>query len=116
MTKSLKAALLSTFIYPGSGQLYLKRYPMAIVFMSIATIAGYFIISSITKQAFQIVERIQSGEISPDITTIMSLVTEQANTGDSQLSNATIIIVLVWVVSIVHAYLIGRVQEKQTNS
>lgn len=112
MTKSLKAVLLSAFVYPGAGQIFLKRYPIGIAFISIVTVGLYFVVSNILTRVSQVLEQIQSGQVPPDIASILVLVTQQSNTDSSQIVNtASTAIVATWFVSIIHAYLNGKLQE-----
>lgn len=109
MTKSLKAVLLSTFVFPGAGQIFLKRYPIGIAFISIATIGLYFVVSNMLNSISQILEQIQSGQIAPDIASILVVITQQSNANSNTASTA---IVATWFISIIHAYVIG---QQQTN-
>lgn len=103
MTKSTKAILLSTFIYPGAGQIFLKRYISGIIFIAIFTIGLYFIVANAFKIALQIVDQIQSGAAQPDFMTLLSLVSQH----DTQLlNNAFIVMMVAWLLSMVHIYVL----------
>ncbi len=111
MTKTTKAILLSAVAYPGAGQIFLKRYPIGIVFIVISTIGLYFILQNIFKITFQIIDRIKSGETPPDFSSLLSLLSQH----DTQLLNsAFIIMIITWVASIIHVYFIGNKTNDQS--
>jgi hypothetical protein len=112
MTKSTKAILLSAFVYPGAGQVFLKRYISGIIFIGISTIGLYFIVANAVKIALQIVDQIRSGNAPPDFITLLNLVSQH----DTQLlNNAFILIMVTWLISIIHAYLLGKHQQVHLN-
>lgn len=112
MKKSLKAALLSAFIFPGAGQLYLKRHLMAAIFIIVAGVSLFFMITSILDITSVIVAKIQTGEVSADMTSLLALVTEQTKVEGSLLNQSTTAIALTWIISILHAFVIGKSIEK----
>ena len=109
MTKSTKALLLSAFVYPGVGQLLLKRYYLGTGFIVVTTIGLYFILANTFKIANQIIERVQSGEQAPDFSTLLSLISQHDS---NQLNNAFTVMVIAWLASLIHIYLIGKITSK----
>lgn len=113
MKKSTKAVLLSAFVFPGVGHLYLKQFVIGIVLAGGSISALYFIISSAVSKALEIAEKIQSEGVPLDVDAIASLVSEQSHGAESSsLSIATIALIAFWVIGIVHSYRLGRVVEK----
>lgn len=113
MKKSTKAALLSAFVIPGSGHLYLKKYipGMALAGASLASI--YYIMSKSIESALQLVDRIQSGHGQPDIAAIIDLASKQPAASEAHLLNlATTVFVLCWLIGTIDAYRAGLTQEK----
>jgi hypothetical protein len=111
MTKLTKAILLSALIYPGAGQIFLKRYHTGVVFITISTIGLFFVLKNTFKIAFDIIEKVQNGGEKPDLSSLLSLVSQH----DTQLLNNVITIMIVtWLVSIIHAYFIGKSTRKHT--
>ncbi len=105
MMKSTKAILLSAFVYPGAGQLFLKRSTSGIIFITISTIGLYFILSNIFKITFQVIDDIKNGGAQPDFTTLLSLISQH----DTQLLNtAMTVMIITWLASIIHLYLMGK--------
>lgn len=115
MKKPLKAALFSAFIFPGAGQLLLKRYLSAVYFSCFAGIGLYLLFSDLLSRAQEIVAKIQSGEVAADLASITSLVHQQwANTMES-LSPALMILLITWLVSVIEAYRVGRKLEPENS-
>ncbi len=109
MTKSMKAALLSAFVFPGVGHVFLKKYISAAVLAGIAFGGLYFLITKAVERALQITEKIQSGEIQLDITGISELVSNQSTGTEAQLQNiAAAVLVITWLIGILDAYRVGR--------
>lgn len=111
MKKAIKAALLSALVFPGAGHLLLKSYISASLFAATTLTAAYLLIAKTIENALQIVNKIQSGEVAPDITAITQSLTQQTTQDDLLLTNITTsILVVTWVIAIVDAYRIGRRQ------
>ena len=65
------------------------------------------------ESALEIAEKIQSGEVQLDASTITELVSEQTTGTESQLINvATLAIIICWVVGIIDSYRVARVRDK----
>ena len=88
MKKSVKAALLSAFVYPGMGHFYLKKHAMFAVFACAFSVPLYFIISEIMAKAENIVEQINNGEIPLDIAAISQSLSSSAVGVDAQVTQA----------------------------
>lgn len=105
----MKAALLSAFVFPGVGHVYLKRYIPGGLLAGTAFIALYFLISEMVERALQIVDKIQNGEIQPDVAVITELVSKQPMGNEAQLmSIATAVLIIAWLIGIVDSYRAGR--------
>ncbi|PLX97546.1 MAG: hypothetical protein C0622_12785 [Desulfuromonas sp.] len=109
MSKSVKAVLLSALVFPGAGHLFLKKYIAGILLICSSLLTLSFFIGMAVERATQIAEKILSGEIQPDVATLMDMVTDQASGSDPRLMNiALILFIFFWVVGIVDSYLIAR--------
>lgn len=107
----MKSALLSAFVFPGVGHVYLKRYIAGALLAATASISLYFIVSTAVERALQIADKIQSGEIQPDIAVITELVAKQAPGTEAQsVTIATAVLIIAWLIGIVDAYRVGRLQ------
>jgi hypothetical protein len=112
MKKSTKAVLLSAFVFPGAGHVYLKRYFFGAVLSGAALAAFYVFVSGAVEQALQITAMIERGELQPDVTAIADLVSQQPMGAEAQLINiATAVFIVTWLIGIVDCYRVGRLQE-----
>jgi len=113
MKRSTKAVLLSAFVFPGVGHLYLRQFVIGIVLSGGSAGAVYYVVSSAVSKALEIAETIQSEGVPLDIDAIVSLVSEQSRGAESvSLSIATIALIAFWVIGIVDLYRMGRVVGK----
>lgn len=114
MKKSTKAVLLSALIFPGVGHFFLKRIISGVVLAGAAVVALYVLVSNVIGKALDIADKIQRGEVQPDIAVITELVSKQS-TGDDALliSVATAMLIISWLVAVIDSYRIGRLQERR---
>lgn len=113
MKKSTKAALLSAFVFPGVGHIYLRKYAAGVLLAGASFAAIYYLITKAVERAFEISEKIQSGDVQLDVEAIAELVFQQSSGTDAQILNiATIILVIFWLIGIFDSYRAGRVGEK----
>ncbi len=113
MKKSLKAALFSALVFPGSGHFLLKKHLQGAVLAGITILCVWVLASTALEMAQDISLKIQSGEIPLDVTRIMDEVSKQASAGDAQAANITTYLLLIcWLVGIVDSYRLGRLQDK----
>ena len=113
MKNSMKAALLSAFIFPGLGHIYLKRYISGVALVG-ASLAGiYYVVSKAVERSLLIVGTIQSGNVPLDVTAITELISKQSTGTEAQLLNiSTTAIFIFWIIGIIDSYRIGRGQDK----
>jgi len=112
MKKPMKAALLSAFVFPGIGHFVLKKYISGAVLAATAIAALYFLTTKTLEKALQISEKIQSGEIPLNATTITELASRQATGLEAQQLNfAAMALLISWLVGIVDSYRAGRAQD-----
>ena len=117
MKKSTKAALLSALVFPGVGNFYLKRHISGAVIAGAALMALYALISNTVVRALEIVDKLQLGEIQPDMAVITALLSKQpAGTEALLIDFATIVLLLSWVIGIVDAYRLGRQKDGGTET
>ncbi len=111
MKKPLKAALFSALIFPGSGQLLLKKYYSAAFYGFFAAIGLYLLFSDLLSRAQEIVDKVQRGEVAADLASISALVHQQSASTIESLSPALTMLLITWLVSVVEAYRVGRKAE-----
>ena len=113
MKISTKAAILSAIVFPGAGHIYLKKYLSGTVFTLLSLTAIVYLISSAIEKALQIVEKIQNGQLSPDILSITELLSKQATGTDTiRLNMATTAIFICWVTAIIDSYRAASLRDK----
>ena len=114
MKKSTKAALLSALIFPGSGHIYLKKYMAGALLAGVSFAAIYYLISNAVEKAFKIIEKVQHGDVQPDINEIAKLVSQQSTGADIQLMNiAATALFICWLIGIIDSYRVGYVLDKK---
>jgi TM2 domain-containing membrane protein YozV len=109
MKKAIKAALLSAFVFPGSGQMYLRKYLRGLSMM-IFVLAGLGImIGMATMNALEGLEKMQSAGGIADMNAIANLaVASSKQHGTSYDSLILILIGCCWVFSVIDAYRTGK--------
>jgi hypothetical protein len=112
MDKSIKAALLSAFVFPGAGHLYLKKYVSAVVLAGAAFVPLYWLVSKTVEMTLAISDKILSGAVPLDVAAITALVSKQVMATEGYLYDVCMaVIVIVWLVAIFDAYRLGRLQS-----
>jgi len=103
MNKAIKAALLSSLVFPGAGQYLLKKYLLASILAAAAFISLCVILVNIVEHSLIIAEQIQQGKIAFDVMAISTLLLDQQSTAStsSNVSIASIVLVLTWIISII---------------
>jgi TM2 domain-containing membrane protein YozV len=114
MKASYKAALLSAFVFPGVGQLYLKKLwrGLAIVLTSCAGL-GYLIWSATVSAMSRIDDIVvnMQGNMK-DLQQLSDLVGSKGSTADPAQDAVFYFVVCIWIFAIVDAYRIGRLRDR----
>jgi len=117
MSKSLKAVLLSAFVFPGIGHFSLKKPVQGVLLSGVAIICLYFLFTTSVEIAQQMSMEIQSGEIPMDTGQISEMVSQRLAGGDGQRLNIPSQVLLIcWLAGIVDSFRIGWSQDKQDKS
>lgn len=115
MSQSLKAALFSAFVFPGSGHFLLKKHVRGALLAGVTILCVGVLLSIALEKAQAISRKIQSGEIPLDISRITDEVSNLvAGSSTQQADIATYILIICWLVGIVDAYRVGRSQDKSS--
>jgi hypothetical protein len=112
MKRSTKAVLLSALVFPGVGHLYLKRWAVGVVLIGVSAYAVYSIVSVTMRIAMDVVQRIESSGLTPDIDTITNLVTQQLSGSEQATNMATIAFAACWLMGVIGSYIHGRAQDQ----
>lgn len=117
MSKSLKAVLLSAFVFPGIGHFSLKKPVQGVLLSGVAIVCLYLLLTTSIDIAQQMSIKIQSGEIPMDVEKISEMVSQQLEGGDGQRVNIPSLILLIcWIAGIVDSFRIGWSQDKSDDS
>lgn len=113
MAKSVKAALFSALVFPGSGHFFLKRHIQGFLLAAVSIVCVYALLSTAVEKAQEISLKIQSGEIPLDLSRITEEVSKQAASNGTELANiSTYLLLICWLVGIIDSYRVGRIQDK----
>jgi len=108
MKNSLKAALLSGFIFPGLGHLVVKQFRTGIILILTTTIGVIVTIAGAVTTALAILEKIEAEDLPITMETITSAVHQaMASSGNVVLNAGLIFLSLCWIVGVVDAYRVG---------
>ena len=115
MKTSIKAALLSALVFPGLGQMYLKRYVRGLIPMVfILTGLGVLIVQA-TVGALQVLDKIQiqlqGGTV--DMNAVSNLAAGSSTHGDPYSSLISLGIAGCWVFSVIDAYRLGKEKDRR---
>jgi uncharacterized membrane protein len=118
MNPPVKALLLSALVFPGCGQLWLRRYRSGGALLLITIGALFIVIRYAVQKATVIANQIIAGEIPLDPQLITQKVSAIVDSPDSQAVNiAGWVIIACWVIGIIDAYRAGRnVEPAEKNS
>lgn len=113
MKRAIKAALMSAFVFPGTGHFYLKKYTMCAIFAFTFSIPLYFIVSEIAAKAEHVVEQIKNGEIPLDIAAISeSLSSSTVGVDTQELNIKMYLLVIIWLIGIIDSFRMGHKKEE----
>lgn len=104
-----KAALISAFIFPGCGHFYLKNKLRGAIFTLFSVGCLYVLISHAVNIANDISDKIISGDIPLDVTSLMAEITLQLDSSAGDSANiASLLLLICWVVAIIDSFILGR--------
>ena len=118
MDRSVKAALLSGLVFPGVGQLFLKRPLRAMIFLTPALAAAIYFGSAVLEPvlaiANEVANDIASGAMAFDLFLILQRV-EQSRIDSDAMNIAALVMILAWGASIIDAWIGGRASAAADN-
>jgi TM2 domain-containing membrane protein YozV len=108
MKTAIKAALLSGVVFPGLGQIYLKRYKRGLVILILVLLGFVIIIRTVIVSALESLKEIQSGGGIADMETISNLARIDSAHSGINLNFILLLVSCCWLFSAVDAYRIGK--------
>jgi hypothetical protein len=109
MHKATKAALISAFIFPGCGHFYLKSKLRGAIFTLFSVGCLYALITYVVNIANDISDRILSGDVPLNISSLMTEISSQLNTSASDSAHiASLLLLSGWGIAIIDTIIVGR--------
>lgn len=113
MKNSSKGALISALVFPGLGQIWLGCYLRGVAFIAATTAASAAVIIKASRQAFDLLNRIEAEGGNVDVYAILQSATATSATRpDAGMTLAAVAVLLCWGMAVVDAYLLGRRKDK----
>jgi TM2 domain-containing membrane protein YozV len=113
MKKSLKGALLSGLIFPGLGQLWLKRFLLGTALVIATCGSAAVVVARAAHEAVRLIEQAESTGATVDMVAIInSAGTLSSAPADSRTNAALLLMVACWIISIVDAYIAGSREDR----
>ncbi len=117
MSNSLKAALLSGLVFPGIGQVVLKRYRRGVVLMLVVLACLSIVVAKAVQQAFSILKQIELAGGTINVDAILNVATQSSTNSDSIVFNSILLLIIVcWILGVVDAYRIGKKRDLEEQS
>jgi TM2 domain-containing membrane protein YozV len=117
MKTSIKAALLSALVFPGLGQMYLKRYVRGMIPMVLVLAGLGVLIVQAAVGALKVLDKmqiqIQGGTV--DMNAVSNLAAGSSTHGDPYSSLITIGIAVCWIFSVIDAYRLGKEKDRRNS-
>jgi hypothetical protein len=117
MNVAVKAAIFSAFLFPGWGQIYLKNYKRGIVFILPVLFCIISLCWVIIRVAINIIKasHLKQGDV--NLQAVLKIVTDSMTILNSRYIVFILLpIFVLWIISIVDAYLLGKKQMQMTTS
>jgi TM2 domain-containing membrane protein YozV len=115
MKISYKAALLSAFVFPGAGQLYLKRYWRGLIIIFLFCAGLGCMIRSATLSALNrlddVMVKMQSG--TTKLQELSDIIGSKTTIADPCHDAVFYLLVCFWIFAVIDAYRTGRQRESQ---
>jgi len=112
MKNSMKGALLSGLVFPGLGQIALKRYRRGFALMLTVMACMFVMIVTAVQQAYLILDSIEAeGGVSESDMISQAATRAAAASGGPVITAVSLLIVVCWIVAIIDAYRIGKQKD-----
>jgi TM2 domain-containing membrane protein YozV len=108
MNKAIKAALLSALVFPGVGQMYLKRYSRGLIPMVLTLTGLGVMIAQATVGALREIEKMQIQGGIVDLSAVANRAAASSASGDWYSPLIMPMIVVCWLFSVIDAYMLGK--------
>ncbi len=117
MKNSLKGAFWSGLIFPGLGQVVLKRYKRGVVIMLTVLVSLSVVVVKAVQHALAILEKIESEGGAISMSTLSNAASQASTASGSPTFNLVLLLVILcWVIGVVDAYRIGKKKDIEEGS
>jgi len=114
--RATKAALMSAFVCPGAGHLYLNKKPLGFALVCISLIAFSILVFHAITIATEISNQIVEAGIIPNASELRESINSKLyQSGSKQITFATNTLIIIWIVSIVDSYRLASKEKKIHN-
>ena len=109
MHKATKAALMSALLFPGCGHFYLKSKLRGAIFTVFTVGCLYVLTTYVLNIANDISEKILSGDIPLNVSSLMSEISSQLYGNAATTPDIAMLLLLsCWVIAIIDSFILGR--------
>ncbi|MBU2870462.1 hypothetical protein [Colwellia sp. E2M01] len=112
MKQSIKVLLLSLFVFPGAGHIFLKKYPLAFVFILSTLYLLFDFIKALHEVAQKIVDDVLLGKIAMDLSAIHQALQTKLVIDYNNFSTVSYLLLLLWIIAAFDAYRIANKSHK----
>ncbi|MEW6441032.1 MAG: hypothetical protein AB1640_08875 [bacterium] len=113
MTLAFKAALVSGVVFPGAGQILLRRQGRGILIMA-AVLAGLAVIArTAARTAIAVMQQIDLENTVIDTAALVRLAVESSHQAASTYAGSLVWVVGLWIFSVLDAYRLGRLSRER---
>ena len=114
MNNSIKGALLSGLLFPGLGQVVLRRYRRGMAFIFTVSIILLVMVVKAVQQAFTILEKIEAEGGVISLNTITNAVIQASTPSESlTFKILLLLLILIWVMAVIDGYRVGKKKDKE---
>lgn len=107
MQHPVRAALLSAFVFPGAGHLYLRRPKRACLFLVPALVAAIWFANDVMTRATALADQVLAGTLPLDPAALAARL--EAQGGSSHAATVCgVVLVVCWVGSIVDSFVVAQ--------
>ena len=97
MKDSIKASLISAFVYPGVGHLFLKKNALGTILALIFSVPLYIVVNDRYTKVTQIIKQVVDSQVPVDIVVLLDSLNRVIYSVDStELKNSLIAIIIIW--------------------
>ena len=115
MKTSIKAALLSALVFPGLGQMYLRRYVRGLIPMVLVLAGLGILIARATVTALKVLDKIQIQGETVDMKAVSDLAAASSSQGDGYSSLVWLAIAGCWLFGVIDAYRLGKEKNRRND-